>query len=128
MGDCGMTNKMKYDIEVEDTKDSFITKALEKTSGPLRGWKFNRYADGRKEIEWFDLAEGLEPIPYAEVMRVADELKAEFDLIKYQFDRQKAYPELADQLDALFKYFKSEGVENEFTQMIQEVKDQYPKP
>ena len=121
-------NPMKYDIEVEDSKDTFITKALEKTSGPLRGWKFNRYSDGRKEIEWFDLGEGLEPIPWETVSEVANNLEAEFNLIKYQFDRQKAYPEIGDQLDAIYKYFKTEGVTNSFTDMIDTVKTEFPKP
>lgn len=119
---------MKYDVVSDDTLDTFITKALEELSGPNRGWKYNRYSDGRKEIEWFDISEGLEPVPHEEIMERAKQLELDWLLIKYKFDRQKVYPKIEDQLDEIYKYFQSEGIENTFTSMIKTVKEQFPKP
>lgn len=115
----------KFELNVSREKETFIIKALEKLSGPQRGWKFNTYSNGQQEIEWFDLGEGLQPEPLENVLAVAEELYAEWELTKYRILRSKEYPSIGDQLDALFKA----GVfPEEMAEQIQAIKDKYPKP
>lgn len=117
-----------FDVVVPQELETFITKALEQLSGPNRGWKFNRYSDGRQQIQQFDISEGLLPLTKEEIFAKAEELFDEFTLIKYQFDRQKNYPAVGDQLDAIYHYFSDQGITNTFTEMIDQVKQQFPKP
>ena len=52
-------------------------------------------------------------------------LKAEYDAKKYQRDRQPEYPNIGDQLDALYHA----GVfPKEMADKLKAVKDKYPKP
>lgn len=120
--------KMEYEVQIEQGYETFVIKALEQLSGPNRGWKFNRYADGRQDIQWFDLAEGLEPEPLENVLELAAKLAADYELVRYQVQRSQAYPSTGDQLDAIYHYFVDQGITNGFTEMIDEIKTQFPKP
>lgn len=115
---------MNVQVNVEQQKERFVIKALEQISGPNRGWKFNRYSDGRQEIQWFDISEGMEPEPLENVLELAEKLEAEWKLTEYKIKRELEYPSIGDQLDALFKA----GVfPEEMAAQIQAVKDKYPK-
>jgi len=58
-----------------------------------------------------------------EVQAEIDRLQAEYDAKDYQRQRDKAYPDIKDQLDTLFH----EGFDG-WKAKIQEIKDQFPKP
>jgi len=47
--------------------------------------------------------------------------------LDYKQLRVREYPQLGEQLDALYHYFEANGIVNDFTTMIKEVKDKYPK-
>ena len=52
----------------------------------------------------------------------------EYAAKEYQRLRKAEYPDLEDQLDALYHYFTDNNIENNFTNMLNEVKLKYPKP
>tara|TARA_B100000963_G_scaffold350983_1_gene361955 strand:+ start:557 stop:841 length:285 start_codon:yes stop_codon:yes gene_type:complete len=52
-------------------------------------------------------------------------LKAEWEAVKYQREREEAYPSIGDQLDMI--YHSGQGGD-EFQKAIKEVKDKYSKP
>jgi len=71
------------------------------------------------EIEWHnDTAE----ISKADIKTKMAELQTAYDKAKYQRDRAKAYPSMADQLDDIYH----NGVD-EWKKTIKAVKDKYPK-
>jgi hypothetical protein len=47
---------------------------------------------------------------------------------EYQRLRKAEYPSISDQLDALYHYFSDNNIENNFTNMLNEIKNKYPKP
>jgi len=74
------------------------------------------------ELEWLspDIDKPTQTEIDAEIIR----LQAEYDAKKYQRDRKVEYPDLGDQLDALYHA----GVfPKEMADMLKAVKDKYPK-
>jgi hypothetical protein len=84
-------------------------------------------------ITWFDGKDEnditIESTPtnipsYAELLSKMGEVQAEYDAQQFARDRVKEYPEIGDQLDALFHA----GVfPAEMAAQIQAVKDKFPK-
>jgi len=71
----------------------------------------------------------LTPPSQAEIEAEVGRLQAEYDALQYQRDRQ--YPSIGDQLDMIFKEIKANGsisANGEWVTTIQSVKDQVPKP
>ena len=71
------------------------------------------------QIEWLD---GTTPIPKADIETKIAELQTEYDNNKYQRDRAKEYPSIADQLDDIYH----NGVDG-WKATIKATKDKYPK-
>ena len=78
--------------------------------------------DDDYSIDWqSDLQQPTKKQINAEIKK----LQEAFDLNEYAFDREKKYPPIGDQLDALYHA----GVfPEEMTAQIKAVKDLYPKP
>ena len=76
-------------------------------------------AEDIKQITWHN---GTTPIAEADILAKQKELQAEYDANKYQRDRAKAYPSIADQLDDLYH----NGIDG-WKETIKAVKDKYPK-
>jgi len=72
-----------------------------------------------KQIDWHD---NTTPIAEADILAKEKELKLEYDANKYQRDRAKVYPSIADQLDDLYH----NGIDG-WKKTIKAVKDKYPK-
>ena len=72
-----------------------------------------------KKIKWLD---GTSEIPEADILAKQKELQTAYDNAKYQRDRAKAYPSIADQLDDLYH----NGIDGWKT-TIKAIKDKYPK-
>ena len=51
-------------------------------------------------------------------------IETELDAVKYQDDRRKAYPPISDQLD----YIYHNGIDKWKTDVVDPVKNKYPKP
>ena len=75
--------------------------------------------DDLKSIQWKN---GTKPIAEADILAKQKELKTAYINNKYQRDRAKAYPSIADQLDDLYH----NGIDGWKT-TIKTVKDKYPK-
>jgi hypothetical protein len=71
------------------------------------------------EIEWHN---GTTPIPKADIEAKMAELETEYDNNKYQRDREKEYPTIADQLDDIYH----NGIDA-WKATIKVTKDKYPK-
>jgi len=72
-----------------------------------------------KQIEWL---ENTTPIAEEDILAKQKELQAEYDANKYQRDRAKAYPSIADQLDDLYH----NGIDG-WKETIKAIKDKHPK-
>lgn len=72
-------------------------------------------------IEWFG---DTQPIPVADIQAKLDELVAAWEVKQYQRDRE--YPSIGDQLDMIFKSGVLDGTD--WAAAIQAVKDSHPKP
>lgn len=77
-------------------------------------------------LEWLsdDVTKPTEEEINQEIIR----LQEEFNNTEYQRLRKAEYPSISDQLDALFHYFSDNNIENNFTNMLNEIKNKYPKP
>ena len=73
--------------------------------------------------EWI-LPEGKTLPSKAEIDAKREELKAEYDAQEYARNRAAEYPDMKDQLDYIFH----NGVAKWKTDIVQPVKDKYPKP
>jgi hypothetical protein len=96
-----------------------ITKALV-TLRPGAQWSLN--GDDYEGLIWFD-ENDLPPPTEEEVQAEIERLQAEYNNNQYQRDRASAYPSIKDQLDTLYH----QGYDG-WKAMIDEVKNQYPKP
>jgi len=70
----------------------------------------------------FQWHEGTTPIPKADIEAKMVELETEYDNNKYQRDREKEYPTIADQLDDIYH----NGIDG-WKATIKTTKDKYPK-
>ena len=96
-----------------------IDKALLKLR-PNAQWDLN--GDEYEGIVWKDTEQ---TIPTKEEIQIEiNRIQTEYDAHQYQRDRAAEYPPLSEQLD----YIYHNGVEAWKTNMIQPVKDKYPKP
>ena len=68
---------------------------------------------------------GTKPIPANEILAKQKILKLEYEGAKYQRDRAKQYPSIADQLDMLY-WDKANGTDN-WQQTIKRIKQKNPK-
>ena len=78
------------------------------------------------EIEWF---EGTAEISKADIKTKMAELETAYDNNEYQRDRAKAYPELKEQLDLLYKDMAADKGDKtgEWFKAVKKVKDDNPK-
>ena len=79
-------------------------------------------AEDINQITWLN---GTTPIPANEILAKQQELITEYNSNKYQRDRVKNYPSLADQLD--MQYWDKINGTNKWQQAINAVKQKYPK-
>jgi len=79
-------------------------------------------ADDINTLVWHN---GTIPIPANEILAKQQELITEYNSNKYQRDRAKDYPSLADQLD--MQYWDKINGTNKWQQAINAVKQKYPK-
>ena len=77
--------------------------------------------DGKSNFTFHD---GQTPPTEEEIDAEIKRLNAEYNANQYQRDRQSEYPNIVDQLDYIFH----NGVAKWKEDMIQPVKDKYPKP
>ena len=103
---------------------------------PAHDGKFIRYMDAIKEINpnaqcnftnndlsTINWTKGTTPIPIADIEAKRTEIEAR-DI--HIFPRQRAYPQIADQLDMIY-HDQVDGT-TKFKEAIQAVKDANPKP
>ena len=81
--------------------------------------KFTVNADDINQITWLD---ETTPIPKADIEAKMVEVQADYDAKKYQRDREKEYPSIAEQLDDLYH----NGIDG-WKATIKTTKDKYPK-
>jgi len=74
------------------------------------------------EITWLN---GTTPILKLEIEKEIAKIQSEYQTNKYQRDRAKDYPSLADQLD--MQYWDKINGTNKWQQAINAVKQKYPK-
>jgi hypothetical protein len=75
-----------------------------------------------EEVEW--LNPSTAPVTEAQIATELARLQADYDAKEYQRSRASEYPAIGDQLDALFHA----GVfPEDMAEIIQAVKDKYPK-
>ena len=90
--------------------------------------QFNYQDENIDSIEWHN---GTTPIPKAEIEAKMVELQAEYDANQYQRDR--VYPQIAEQLDKLFHdidggLLGEDAKTGSLYLALKEVKDDNPKP
>ena len=78
------------------------------------------------DVEWLDKSQ-TKPTE-EEINQEIIRLQEEFNNTEYQRLRKAEYPSMPDQLDALYHYFSDNNIENNFTNMLNEIKNKYPKP
>jgi hypothetical protein len=78
--------------------------------------------DDINQVTWEN---GTKPIPANEILAKQKILKLEYEGAKYQRDRAKQYPSIADQLDMLY-WDKTNGTDN-WQQTIKRIKQKNPK-
>jgi len=96
-----------------------ITNALQ-TLRPGASWSI--LGEDYENLVWSNENE-LPPPTEEEVQAEIERLKVEYNNNQYQRDRASAYPSIEDQLDTLYH----QGYDG-WKAMIDEVKNQYPKP
>lgn len=72
-------------------------------------------------LEWLDRTQTKPTLE--ECQDEMTRLKAEYDSRQYQRDRKAEYPSIADQLDVLYH-----GGYEAWHEMIEQIKNKYPKP
>ena len=84
--------------------------------------EFSVNAEDINQITWLN---GTKPIPANEILAKQRILQLEYEGAKYQRDRAKQYPSIADQLDMLY-WDKTNGTDN-WQQAIKRIKQKNPK-
>lgn len=88
---------------------------------PDAKWVVRETDDGKEYLEWMD--ENVSRPSDAEIEKVVNDLKKQYDLSAYQRLRQAEYPSYADQFDLLYH-----GGYDAWKEQITKIKDKYPKP
>ena len=100
-------------------------KAIKKIN-PNAKFQIEKDIDGNENITWLD---GTTPIPKADIEAKMVEVQADYDAKQYQRDR--VYPSIGDQLDMLWHTMdKNTELQHkfyDFYQTIKKVKVAYPK-
>ena len=100
-------------------------KAIKKIN-PNAKFQIEKDIDGNENITWLD---GTTPIPKADIEAKMVEVQADYDAKQYQRDR--VYPSIGDQLDMLWHTMdKDNELQHkfyDFYQTIKKVKVAYPK-
>ena len=78
-------------------------------------------AEDLDQITWHG---GTAVISKSDIQAKQAELKTAYDNAKYQRDRKAEYPSIPNQLDKIFH----DGIDKWKSEMVQPVKDKYPKP
>ena len=99
-------------------EQNHLTEAIRLISGS----KCTYDTDGKTILKWKtpDVSQPSQENIDAKIVK----LKAEWGVQKYARDRQAEYPTMADQLDYIFH----NGVDKWKEDIVQPVKDKYPKP
>ena len=84
--------------------------------------QFTINAEDINQITWLN---GTQPIPKEEILAKQRILQLEYEGGKYQRDRAKYYPTIANQLDMLY-WDKINGTNN-WQESIKRIKQKYPK-
>jgi len=84
--------------------------------------QFSINANDVNQITWLN---GTQPIPANEILAKQRILQLEYEGGKYQRDRAKDYPTIANQLDMLY-WDKINGTNN-WQESIKRIKQKYPK-
>lgn len=109
------------------------------------GWKLDGIPTNETEFnEMFSIQTGTDEIDtailsnnpddfgitWAEVKAKADELESGYNAKQYARDREKAYPNIGDQLDMLWHAIATGSLDSscDFYTTIKQVKDDNPKP
>ncbi len=81
-------------------------------------------------IEGLIWSDGTDPISKTDIEAKYSEVEAEWNAKKYYDVRQVSYPDIGEQLDALYKDILAGKVDStgEFAKAIKKVKDDNPKP
>ena len=90
---------------------------------PNSEWSITSDDNINHVLIWYDTNEETEPTQ-AEIDAEVIRLQAEYDAQEYARKRQAEYPPWNEQLDKIFH----DGVANWKSEMVQPVKDKYPKP
>ena len=81
--------------------------------------------DNLQDLSCLTLSDGSSPnFKWGDVLAKEKELQAEYDAQEYARKRQAEYPPWNEQLDKIFH----DGVAKWKSEMVQPVKDKYPKP
>ena len=113
-----------------------LSSVLKKLLPPPHEWvcygdsieeKFNtlKYVVGSDEIEKAIFGEREGAPTWEEFKKEYDKQKAEYESFNYQRDRRDEYPEIGDQLDALYH---AGLFPKEMADKLKAVKEKYPKP
>ncbi|MCH2507433.1 MAG: hypothetical protein MK035_03005 [Dehalococcoidia bacterium] len=90
---------------------------------PNSEWSITSDDNINHVLIWYDTNEETEPTQ-AEIDAEVIRLQAEYDAQEYARKRQAEYPPWNEQLDKIFH----DGVAKWKSEMVQPVKDKYPKP
>ena len=90
---------------------------------PNSEWSITSDDNINHVLIWYDTNEETEPTQ-AEIDAEIIRLQAEYDAQEYARNRQAEYPPWNEQLDKIFH----DGVAKWKSEMVQPVKDKYPKP
>ena len=111
---------MEEEYRLMEEEYRFLVDAIR---GTKPGAEYTLRGTSYDGLEWLD-KDQTKPTE-EEITQELERLKAEYELTQYQRQRAPEYPQIGDQLDALFHA----GVfPPEMAEQIQAIKDKYPKP
>jgi len=110
----------------EDLNPPSVDSAIKSLRPNVERWDYDH---GSRQFTIWEDSQNRKPPTYEEIIEQIEIDAIKWDYYSYLIDREREYGMLKDQLEMIYRDFKSSNLSNgEYVTFIDNIKEKYPKP
>jgi hypothetical protein len=110
----------------EDLNPPSVDGAIKSLRPNVERWDYDH---GSRQFTIWEDSQNRKPPTYEEIIEQIEIDAIKWDYYSYLIDREREYGMLKDQLEMIYRDFKSSNLSNgEYVTFIDNIKEKYPKP